>query len=81
MKTFAKLLLSCSDSDNSEQISSKPNGQEEEKKKNKQAACEERRDEGTLMCLRGEGPALLEVIPVDYRARVQRSEVPGNLPP
>lgn len=62
-------------------VSRSANGQREEKKKNKQAACEEQRDEGMLMCLRGGGPALLEVIPVDYRARVQRSAVPGNLPP
>ena len=33
------------------------------------------------MCLRGGGPALLEVISVDYGGRVQRTTVPGNLPP
>lgn len=39
------------------------------------------RDSELLMCLRGGGPALLEVISVDNRGRVQRSAVPGNLPP
>lgn len=34
-----------------------------------------------MVCLRSRGPALLEVISVDYRGRVQRTTVPCNLPP
>lgn len=36
---------------------------------------------GLLMCVKGGGPALLEVISVDYRARVQCTMAPCNLPP